>query len=80
MLEELCDLLRNTSLCGLGQSAPNPVLSTLRYFRDEYKAHVEEKTLSGRSLRERRRRKRHEPGHQHQDAEDRRQGLQRPPG
>ena len=42
-LEELCDLLRNTSLCGLGQSAPNPVLSTLRYFGDEYKAHVEEK-------------------------------------
>jgi NADH:ubiquinone oxidoreductase subunit F (NADH-binding) len=44
MLEELCDLLRNTSLCGLGQSAPNPVLSTLRYFADEYKAHVEQKT------------------------------------
>jgi bidirectional [NiFe] hydrogenase diaphorase subunit len=43
MLEELCDLLRNTSLCGLGQSAPNPVMSTLRYFADEYKAHVEEK-------------------------------------
>ena len=43
MLEELCDLLRNTSLCGLGQSAPNPVLSTLRYFADEYKAHIEEK-------------------------------------
>ena len=31
--EELCDVVRNTSLCGLGQSAPNPVLSTLRYFR-----------------------------------------------
>jgi len=43
MLEELCDLLRNTSLCGLGQSAPNPVMSTLRYFADEYKAHIEEK-------------------------------------
>jgi bidirectional [NiFe] hydrogenase diaphorase subunit len=43
MLEELCDLLRNTSLCGLGQSAPNPVTSTLRYFADEYKAHVEER-------------------------------------
>ena len=38
MLEELCDLVLNTSLCGLGQSAPNPVLSTLRYFRDEYLA------------------------------------------
>jgi bidirectional [NiFe] hydrogenase diaphorase subunit len=44
MLEELCDLLRNTSLCGLGQSAPNPVMSTLRYFAGEYKAHVEQKT------------------------------------
>ncbi len=41
MLEELCDMVRNTSLCGLGQSAPNPVLSTLRYFRDEYAAHVD---------------------------------------
>jgi bidirectional [NiFe] hydrogenase diaphorase subunit len=41
MLEELSDLLRNTSLCGLGQSAPNPVLSTLRYFANEYKAHIE---------------------------------------
>lgn len=41
MLEELCDLVKNTSLCGLGQSAPNPVLSTLRYFADEYKAHIE---------------------------------------
>jgi bidirectional [NiFe] hydrogenase diaphorase subunit len=40
MLEELCDLLRNTSLCGLGQNAPNPVLSTLRYFREEYLAHI----------------------------------------
>jgi bidirectional [NiFe] hydrogenase diaphorase subunit len=35
-LEMLCDLLKNTSLCGLGQSAPNPVLSTLKYFRQEY--------------------------------------------
>jgi bidirectional [NiFe] hydrogenase diaphorase subunit len=43
-LEELCDLVQNTSLCGLGQSAPNPVLSTLRYFRDEYQAHIEDKT------------------------------------
>ena len=42
MLEELCDLVKHTSLCGLGQSAPNPVLSTLRYFADEYKAHIEE--------------------------------------
>ena len=35
-LQALCDLVKNTSLCGLGQTAPNPVLSTLRYFRDEY--------------------------------------------
>jgi bidirectional [NiFe] hydrogenase diaphorase subunit len=40
MLEELCDLVKHTSLCGLGQSAPNPVLSTLKYFLWEYKAHV----------------------------------------
>lgn len=36
LLEELCDMVKHTSLCGLGQSAPNPVLSTLRYFKDEY--------------------------------------------
>ncbi|MCC6454845.1 MAG: SLBB domain-containing protein [Caldilineaceae bacterium] len=41
-LRELCELVRDTSLCGLGQSAPNPVLSTLRYFLDEYIAHIEE--------------------------------------
>ena len=35
-LEELCDLVRHTSLCGLGQTAPNPVMSTLRYFKQEY--------------------------------------------
>jgi bidirectional [NiFe] hydrogenase diaphorase subunit len=35
-LEELCDLVRNTSLCGLGQAAPNPIVSTMRYFRSEY--------------------------------------------
>lgn len=35
-LEELCDLVKHTSLCGLGQTAPNPVLSTLRFFRSEY--------------------------------------------
>ncbi len=39
-LEELAELLKTTSLCGLGQGAPNPVVSTLRYFRDEYLAHV----------------------------------------
>jgi len=40
MLEELCDLLKHTSLCGLGQSAPNPVVSTLKSFADEYRAHI----------------------------------------
>jgi bidirectional [NiFe] hydrogenase diaphorase subunit len=42
VLAELCDLLKHTSLCGLGQSAPNPVLSTLRSFGEEYRAHVED--------------------------------------
>ena len=42
-LELLCYSIKNASLCGLGQTAPNPVLSTLRYFRDEYVAHVVEK-------------------------------------
>lgn len=42
MLEELCDVVKHTSLCGLGQSAPNPVISTLRYFRDEYLAQLQE--------------------------------------
>src|ERR1043165_2676082 len=37
-LEDLCYMVRNTSLCGLGQTAPNPVLSTLRFFRPEYDA------------------------------------------
>jgi bidirectional [NiFe] hydrogenase diaphorase subunit len=40
LLQELCELVRNTALCGLGQSAPNPVVTTLRYFREEYEAHV----------------------------------------
>ncbi len=42
-LEELCYYVKANSLCGLGQTAPNPVLSTLRYFRDEYEAHIKEK-------------------------------------
>lgn len=42
-LEELCYYIKDNSLCGLGQTAPNPVLSTLRYFKDEYIAHVVEK-------------------------------------
>lgn len=42
-LEELAEAIKTTALCGLGQTAPNPVLSTLHYFRDEYVAHVTEK-------------------------------------
>ncbi|BDV42064.1 NADH dehydrogenase [Geotalea uraniireducens] len=42
-LEELCDLVGATSLCGLGMTAPNPVVSTLRYFRAEYEAHIRER-------------------------------------
>ncbi len=42
-LETLAKNIKNSALCGLGQTAPNPVLSTLRYFRDEYEAHINEK-------------------------------------
>ena len=42
-MEELCYYIKANSLCGLGQTAPNPVLSTLRYFKDEYIAHVVDK-------------------------------------
>ena len=40
MIEELCDTVKSASLCGLGQTAPNPVLSTLKYFRNEYIEHI----------------------------------------
>jgi NADH-quinone oxidoreductase subunit F len=43
LLEELSEKIKKTSLCGLGQTAPNPVLTTLKYFRDEYIAHIQEK-------------------------------------
>ena len=43
LLEELCTTVKDGALCGLGQTAPNPVLSTIRYFRDEYDAHIREK-------------------------------------
>ena len=43
LLEELAEMVKDFSLCGLGKTAPNPVLSTLRYFRDEYEAHVRDK-------------------------------------
>ena len=43
-LEELANFIHTNSLCGLGQTAPNPVLSTMRFFRDEYVAHIKDKT------------------------------------
>jgi len=43
LLQELSDVIRDGALCGLGQTGPNPVLSTLQYFRDEYEAHIYEK-------------------------------------
>jgi NADP-reducing hydrogenase subunit HndC len=45
-LESLCKYMKQTALCGLGQTAPNPVLSTLRYFRDEYEAHIKDHKCS----------------------------------
>nr|MDA8086871.1 4Fe-4S binding protein [Nitrospiraceae bacterium] len=42
LLQDLAQDIINTSLCGLGQTAPNPVLSTIRYFRDEYESHIKE--------------------------------------
>ncbi len=47
-LEHLAIMVKKTSLCGLGTTAPNPVLSTIRYFRDEYEAHVEKRCPAGK--------------------------------
>ena len=43
LLEELCTTIKDGALCGLGQTAPNPVLTTIRYFRNEYEAHINDK-------------------------------------
>lgn len=43
LLEELCHSIKDGALCGLGQTAPNPVLTTIKYFRNEYEAHINEK-------------------------------------
>ncbi|NLC53044.1 MAG: NADH-quinone oxidoreductase subunit NuoF, partial [Firmicutes bacterium] len=51
LLEELAKTIKNTALCGLGQSAPNPVLSTIRNFRDEYLAHIRDKTCPAKVCR-----------------------------
>ena len=48
LLEELADAVSQTALCGLGKTAPNPVLTTLRYFRPEYEAHISEKKCPAR--------------------------------
>jgi NAD-dependent dihydropyrimidine dehydrogenase PreA subunit len=50
-LEQLCDEIRATSLCGLGQGAPNPVISTLKHFRDEYEAHIYDKECPAKVCR-----------------------------
>ena len=43
LLEALAHVVKDTTMCGLGQTAPNPILSTLRYFRDEYMEHIEQR-------------------------------------
>ncbi len=50
-LEKLSEDIRNGSLCGLGKTAPNPVLTSLQYFRDEYEAHITEKRCPGKMCR-----------------------------
>jgi len=50
-LEELAQNIKRGSLCGLGQTAPNPVLTTIRYFRDEYEAHIKEKRCPAKACR-----------------------------
>jgi len=47
LLESLAEQIKTTSLCGLGQTAPNPVLTTLRYFRDEYEEHIKDHRCRG---------------------------------
>ena len=49
LLEELCLAIKDGALCGLGQTAPNPVLTTLRYFRNEYEAHINDKKCPAHS-------------------------------
>ena len=50
LLEQLAGLVKNNSLCGLGQTAPNPVLTTLKYFRSEYEAHISNKKCPAHAL------------------------------
>ena len=50
LLEELAEVVADTSLCGLGKTAPNPVLSALRYFRSEFEDHIHRQEMSCRGL------------------------------
>ncbi len=50
-LGELAESIRDSSLCGLGQTAPNPVLTTIKYFRDEYEAHIRDRKCPAKSCR-----------------------------
>ncbi|MBP9989014.1 MAG: NADH-quinone oxidoreductase subunit NuoF [Ruminococcus sp.] len=52
LLEELCYSIKDGALCGLGQTAPNPVLTTIRYFRNEYEAHINDKKCPAKSCTE----------------------------
>jgi NADH-quinone oxidoreductase subunit F len=51
LLEELSEVVRDASLCALGQTAPNPVLSTIKYFKDEYEAHINERRCPARACK-----------------------------
>ncbi len=52
LLEKLCNDIKVTSLCGLGQTAPNPILSTIKYFRDEYEAHIKDKKCPAKACKD----------------------------
>jgi len=52
LLEDLSSDIKSASLCGLGQTAPNPVLSTIKYFRDEYEAHIKDKKCPAKACRD----------------------------
>ena len=51
LLEELADKIKDGSMCGLGQTAPNPVLTTIRYFRNEYEDHIYNHKCTAKSCR-----------------------------
>jgi NADH-quinone oxidoreductase subunit F len=51
LLEELSEKIKTSSLCGLGQTAPNPVLTTIKYFRDEYEAHIIDKKCPAKNCK-----------------------------